>query len=255
MHIVVVHRQVPDVVEELLLTEDGKALDEDQIRYIGNEPDEHALEQASLLKERHGGKVTCIAVGGDEARDVLATAKAKGADDVIHVALKGRGHGDNHQLAALLLDTIKALPFDLILTGTQAVEDLDGSLGGVLAAQLDLPYVGYLAGVDVDPGRGVASVKKEYPGGLLAVMEVGFPAVFGIQAAERPPRYIPVSRVVQLRKSMAAKEFAPPLPEVQGVPEVAFSKPQPVTRARLLEGDAKTVSEAIIRILAERDLI
>lgn len=252
MDVVVLHRQVPDVVEELVITEDGKGLDEDQVRYISNEMDEHALEQALLIKERYGGRVTVVAIGGTETRDALAAAKARGADEVLSVAVERRGHGDNHELAALLADIAKAWSFELLLTGVQTVEDMDGNVGGILAAYLGLPYVGGIAGVDVDPAQGVALVKKEYPGGLLAVMEVKLPAVLGIQAAERPLPYVPVSRIMQTKKSLVVKEIASTPLEVKGVSLVALSKPPPTGRAKLLEGDAESVAEAIVRLLMER---
>ena len=56
MHILVLLKMVPDVVEDLEIASDGRALDLDYLRMILSESDDHALEQALLLKERHGGK-------------------------------------------------------------------------------------------------------------------------------------------------------------------------------------------------------
>ena len=57
MNIVVLIKLVPDLVEELEIDDSGKALDTTFMRMIINEPDEHALEQAIILKEREGGDV------------------------------------------------------------------------------------------------------------------------------------------------------------------------------------------------------
>ena len=54
MNIVVLIKLVPDLIEEIEIDESGKALDTTFMRLIINEPDEHALEQASLLR-LHGG--------------------------------------------------------------------------------------------------------------------------------------------------------------------------------------------------------
>jgi electron transfer flavoprotein alpha/beta subunit len=35
----------------------------------------------------------------------------------------------------------------------------------------------------------------EFPGGVRGEYEVKLPAVLGIQAAEKPPRYVPVAKV------------------------------------------------------------
>jgi len=53
---VVLLKMVPDVVEELDIAPDGKALDTEVLRMILSESSDHALEQALLLKEKHGVK-------------------------------------------------------------------------------------------------------------------------------------------------------------------------------------------------------
>ena len=85
MHILVLLKMVPDVVEDLDIAPDGKALDLEYLRMILSESDDHALEQALLLKERHGGKVTVLALDAPEVDDALFTAAAKGADRVVKV--------------------------------------------------------------------------------------------------------------------------------------------------------------------------
>ena len=69
MHILVLLKMVPDVVEDLEIAPDGKALDLEYLRMILSESDDHALEQALLLKERHGGKVTVLALDAPEVDD------------------------------------------------------------------------------------------------------------------------------------------------------------------------------------------
>ena len=60
-HIVVTAKMVPDLVEELEIDENGAALDMTWLRLIINEFDDHAIEQAIILKEKLGGTVTVIA--------------------------------------------------------------------------------------------------------------------------------------------------------------------------------------------------
>ena len=60
MQIVVLMKHVPDLVEELEIDEDTGRLDPTFLRLVPNEMDEHALEQAVLLKERHGGSITVL---------------------------------------------------------------------------------------------------------------------------------------------------------------------------------------------------
>src|SRR3989337_3378076 len=114
----------------------------------------------------------------------------------------------NHAMARATAIVLKELQPDLILTGVQAHNDLDGSMGPLVAEYLGMPYVGYVSGVNAQNGRIV--VRKEYPGGLIAEMEVDLPAVVGIQSAEQPPRYVTVNKVRQAMKTSAIEER--PLP-------------------------------------------
>src|ERR1035438_7673709 len=79
-------KMTPDVVEELEIAPDGKGLDLDAVRMSLSESDDHALEEALLLKERHGGAVTVLALDAPEADDALYTALAKGADRAVKIA-------------------------------------------------------------------------------------------------------------------------------------------------------------------------
>ena len=67
MKILVLMKMVPDIVEELEVASDGTSLDREYLRFIVNERDDYALEQALLLKDRLQADVTVVA---PEARAV-----------------------------------------------------------------------------------------------------------------------------------------------------------------------------------------
>ena len=67
-------RMVPDPVEDLEVGPDGKSLDEQSVRLRPSDTDEHALEEALLLKERFGGTVTAVALEAPEVDEALFTA-------------------------------------------------------------------------------------------------------------------------------------------------------------------------------------
>lgn len=252
---IVLMRQVPDIVEELVIDPERMGLDLDEVSFVTNELDEHALEQAILMKEQHGGKVSVLSVGGEEARGALAMAVAKGADVALHVVLEEQGQSDNHRLATFLAGMIKGWNFDLLLTGVQAVDDLDGSLGSLLATHLAMPYVGGLAAVEADPHNQRTMVHKEFPGGLLAKLEVTFPAILGIQSANQPPRYVPVSKVMQARKAMEVEALEEELPETSGLSIIQMALPEPSQRAKMLEGEADEIVDQLAVLLQERGLL
>jgi electron transfer flavoprotein beta subunit len=255
MDIVVPVKFVPDLVEELEIDASGVALDRRFMRLIPSEQDEHALEQALLLKERYGGTVTAVALDTGDVEDALFTAIAKGTDRALKVGGEGLADGiNNHAASSVLQAATKDLTFDLILTGTQATDDLDGSIGSLLAARLGLPFVGYVTGVKQEDGKVVA--RKEYPGGLVAEMEVTLPAVLGVAAAESPPRYVVTSLVMQAMKTGRIEEIEAGEADSSGAAEVArMYLPEPSEHAEMIEGNADQVADALVALLQKRGLL
>ncbi|MCP4166678.1 MAG: electron transfer flavoprotein subunit beta/FixA family protein [Chloroflexi bacterium] len=254
MKIVVPVNLAPDLVEELTIDEDGTRLDMEWMSLILNEFDDHAIEQAILLKEKIGGTVIIVAPELEGADDALFAALTKGADQVVKLAGTFDEGANKHALARAFTATIRDMQPDLILTGVQAHDDLDGSFGPLLAEYLDMPYVGYIAGINLNNGS--TSVRKEYPGGLIAEMNVKLPAVLGIQAAEQPPRYVAFSKVRQAMKSASIKELE--LEDLDFTGAVSVSRmfePETGEHAQMLEGDEEEIAAKLVEILKAQDVL
>jgi len=258
MKILVLLKMVPDVVEELEVAPDGASLDRGFLRLIVNERDENALEQALILKERHQGTVVVVAPEAPEVDDVLYTALARGADRAIKVTGVAEGLGSRASaalLAATLPTVADLLPVDLVLTGCQAIDDLDGLIGPLVAEHMGMPYVGIVTGVD-GSASGVVRLSREYPGGLRGRFEVDLPAVVGIQGAEKPPRYVPIAKVRvamasgKIESIPAASDAEAPLLDV-----LEMRKPVFAERAEMIEGDPDEIATRICEILAGRGLL
>jgi electron transfer flavoprotein beta subunit len=254
MNIVAFVKLVPDLVEEITVDANGTALDTTTMRLIINESDDHALEQSILLKERGAGQVTVVGPDAEGIDDVLFAAAAKGVDKLIKLSGEFADGVNNHALARAAAPVIKALQPDLVLTGVQATNDLDGPVGPLLAEYLGMPYVGYVAGVTVSGAK--ASVRKEYPGGLVARMEVTLPAVLGVQAADQPPRYVAVSKVRQAMKTASLEQQA--VAELDPSGSVAVSRmfqPEAAGRAEMIEGEAETVAAKFVGIFKDAGVL
>ena len=250
MNIVVLAKLVPDLVEELEIDDTGTALDMTWLRLIINELDDHAIEQSILLKEKTGAHVTVVAPDFEDIDDILFTASAKGANRLIKILGDYESGINNHALARALVPVLRSLEPDLILSGVQANNDLDGSIGPLLAGYLNLPYVGYVAGVSLTDG--LATIKKEYPGGLIAEMTVKLPAVLGIQAAEEPPRYVAVSKVRQAMKTSEVEEVEAGDFDLKGGPTInRMYQPEVGEGATMLEGSLDEIADQLIGILKE----
>ena len=259
MKILVLMKMVPDIVEELEVAGDGSSLDPEYLRFIVNERDDYALEQALLLKDRLGATVTVAALEAPEIDDVLHTALAKGADRAIRVSgidVIAGTRAKAAALAATLPGIAGVLPADLVLSGCQAIDDLDGFVGPLLAGAIGLPYLGLVSRIQVDPAAGKAVVAKEYAGGVMGRFEVALPAFLGVQGCEKPPRYVPIAKV---RAAMAAGgiEAVPAAsgPAVTPLAVTAMAKPEAAGHAEMLEGSVRDVAERLADILAARGLI
>ncbi len=256
MNLFVLLKTVPDTVEELSIAADNTSLDPEWLRFKLSDSDEHALEQALLLKERHGGTVTVAALDAPEVEEALFQALAKGADR----AVKLTGElGDVRSLAAAqlfagYLKSAGGTAADaLILLRSQAIDDLEGEIAPFLADLLGLPYLGVV--VAVATGDGGVTVTKEFAGGMRGEFAMPMPAVLGIQAAEKPPRYVPIAKVRAAMKTTTLEtiDVAPDRPA--RFPIERMHKPEAAGRAEMIEGSPEEVANRIVDLLANQSLI
>jgi electron transfer flavoprotein beta subunit len=252
---------VPDVVEELEIAPDGKSLNLEFARMVLSESDDHALEQALLIKERDSATVTALALEAPEVDETLFAALAKGADRALKITGSKEGLTTRqaaHRIASAVSSEPGLKGADLILTGTQAINDLDGLMAPLLAQELSLPFLGIVTGLVPNFATHVALATKEFPRGIRGEFEVTLPAVFGIQAAEKPPRYVPVAKVRNVMKSkkidcISVTETIEPGSSLLAVLEM--KRPQPSEHASILEGTNDQTADALCAILAERGLL
>ena len=255
MDILVPVKMVPDLAEELEIDANGKTLDRSMLKLRLNEFDEHALEEALLLKEKHGGKVTVVALDAPEVDEALFTSMAKGADRIVKVTGVPDEGVSSHEMARIIAAVLKSISYDLILTGVQSAEDRDGQLGPLLASALAIPHVSVVSAVEM-AGDKTILVKQEYAGGIMAEMEVDLPALLGIQAARQTPRYAPVSKVRQIMKTAKIEEI--PLLPVEtgsGSEVLRMFKPEAAGRAEMIEGSPEEIADKLFALLSEKGLV
>ncbi|NPV85889.1 MAG: electron transfer flavoprotein subunit beta/FixA family protein [Anaerolineae bacterium] len=254
MKIVVPVQLVPDLVEELVVDKSGKALDLDTVRWIISEPDDHAIEQAILMKEKSGGEVIILAPDFEGVDDVLFAAAAKGADRLVKITGDFESGLNAHALARALQPLVKDMNPDLVLTGVQTHNGLDGPIGALLAEYLQMPYIGYVSGVSVQGNK--ALISKDYPGGLKAEMEVSLPAVLGVSSAESAPRYVPISKIRMVMKTSKVEEQDAGDLDLSGAAVVTrMSPPESAERATMITGKVDDVAAKIVAIIQEQGLL
>lgn len=164
---------------------------------VMNESDAYAVDEAVVLKKRHGGRVGIVTVGPLGSQEVLYAAMAKGADDGLRVDADVR---DPAMVAGLLAAVVREGSYDLILTGVESYEELASVVGPALAAHLDLPFASAVSGVELTEGGRQVLVTKEMGGGFFQKLAMPLPAVLSVQSGVCRLSYAPTMRVLQARR-------------------------------------------------------
>lgn len=253
MHIAVILRIVPDLAEDLEIAENGTEIDREWVGLKLNEFDDHALEEAVLIKEQAGAQVTAIALAGDGAERQLQTAIARGADDAVLVQHDLEGMVGSRAVAHLLGSVLKNLGVDVVMTGVQTPEDVFGQLAPFMAGALGWPILNAVNGISLADEK--MTVNQEYSGGYSARFAVTTPVVLGIQTASKPPRYVSGSKLRQAASATieAVTSVVPDGFNTQSVSRL--SVPERGTRAQMIDGKAEQVAAKLVDLLGERGLV
>src|SRR5512143_2825382 len=86
MNIIVCVKRVPETAEaDVTIDKSGKDIDKSGLVFDLNEWDSYAIEEAILLKEKLGGTVTVLSMGGEDSNESIRKFMAMGADDAIRL--------------------------------------------------------------------------------------------------------------------------------------------------------------------------
>jgi electron transfer flavoprotein beta subunit len=255
MEIVVCVKRVP-MTQEVDLEIDPRKKDvrRDMLAYVINEWDNYAIEEAILLKEKFGGNVTVVTVGGEEDEEVLRRCLAMGADKALRID-PGDLVLDPFVLSKLLAAVIRGMKHDLILTGVQSDDLNEGSVGIMLAEMLSLPHSSVVT--RVQPENQELAIRVELEGGTDEISRISLPALLSIQTGINVPRYVSIMGIRKAAKKElnVAKAQDLGLTPDELIPRTVVEDlflPPETTGAKILEGDAASVAEEILRIIKEK---
>ena len=197
MNIAVCVKQTPDTEAKIKLSDDKKSVVEDGINFILNPYDEFAVEEALLLKEKHGGEVTVISLGPDRIAPAIRSALAMGADKAIHIKTD-KIPNDPNVTASALAEVLKEGSYDLIMLGKQAIDDDHAQMPSLLAEKMNLPAVTVVVKLDIEGD----TVKAEREiDGAHEIIECKLPAIIGAQRGLNEPRYASLKGIMKAKKT------------------------------------------------------
>lgn len=251
MNILVVLRMMPDPAGDFEVLPDGTGLDREWIDLRINDFDDHALEDAILLKEACGASVTAVAAGESVDR-TLQMAIARGADEAIALVADGAALMSSRALAAEIVALARERGSDLILSGVQAAEDLFGQLVPYVGALLDWPH---LSGTSrLRWSDGALQVAQERGSGVTATYRVTPPAVLGVQTATKAPRYVSGSKLREASRAPIRRVNGSAPVALPGVRLAGLKLQARGNSAENLGTAAEHAADRIAGILAERGL-
>ncbi len=258
MQIIVCVKRVPDTAEATLKVDStGKSVETGNLVFDINEADNYALEEALLLKEKHGGDVTVVTVGPKDSEDTLRICLAKGADRALRVDVESLTELDAHGTASLLSSVLSRTDYDLILTGCMASDLGYTQVGVTVAEMLGIPHAAMVGEVEVK--NGTVEVRRELEGGLMEALEIRLPALLTVQTGYNEPRYASMLGIKRAStKPLDVVPVSDLSPEGVPAPKVTneeLSVPPPRKVAEILEGTPEEAAEKLAAIIRDRGVL
>ncbi|MDP4213798.1 MAG: electron transfer flavoprotein beta subunit/FixA family protein, partial [Bacteroidota bacterium] len=214
----------------------------DGVQWIINPYDEwYALVRAIELKEKDPSAVIhLITVGMADADPIIRKALALGGDEALRVNADGQ---DSFFIASQIAAVAKDGGYDLIFTGKETIDYNGSSVGGMIAALLDLPYISLAAKFDLAGNS--ATIVREVEGGE-ETEEVSLPLVVSCQKGMAEQR-IPNMKGIMGARTKPLKVLDPQ--PVEALTEiVSFELPPAKKGVKMIPAEN---AEELIRLLHE----
>ena len=248
MKIAVLVKQVPGSESSLPIKDDQKWIDESVASYVMNPPDNYAIEEALLIKEKLGeGEVVIVSKGPDRIQKVIREGLAKGADRAIHLK-EDTMATDPLNIAKSFSTVLKEENFDLIFTGLQSDDTGMGQTGVLIGEILGISTATLVIETDIKENK--IKVKRELESGWFQWVTLPLPASISIQSGLNNPRYPSLKGIMGAKR----KEIKV-IPENKDNNRKQFQKidkifvPKTDKKTEFIDGDTDKSVTRIIKIL------
>jgi electron transfer flavoprotein beta subunit len=255
-NIVVLLKRVPDTESKITIS--NNAVVTEGLNFVLDPYGEYGLEKALQLVEQGGGKVTVVLFGPEDAKETIRKALAVGADEAIHIVDPALDGGDAAATAQILAGALKKIPFDMVWSGKQAVDEDNAQVPVRIAELLDLPNVNSIIEFEPSADGKTARCVREVDGErdvmvttLPAILtaqqglgEIRYPSLKGIMGAKKKPitDWDAAALGLEASSAGAAGSF---------VELVRLDPPPARPPGKILPGDAATAARELARLLHE----
>jgi electron transfer flavoprotein beta subunit len=212
LKIIVTAKRVEDPESKIRVKPDGSGIITDGVNYKVNPFDEIAVEEALRLREKHGGEVIVVSIGGDKAVAEIRAALAMGADRGIMV--RHDGPLDPGNVSAMLAAVCAREQPQLVLLGKQSIDDDQNQAGQYLAERLGVAQGTFASKTESleseaeqkkQPGLALSAdgraltVVREIDGGV-ETLELRLPAVVTTDLRLNKPRFASLPGIMKAKK-------------------------------------------------------
>lgn len=220
--------------------------------------DQHAVEEALLIRERLGdGEVVALSMGPEDGAESLRAALAMGADRAVIAADPALAGSDLLGTSRVLAALVAREAPDLVILGSQSPDGGGAMLWAALAERLGWPLLS--GSRDVQVADRAVRATRTVPDGEL-VLSAPLPCVVALSGAVNQPRYPSFRDVIAAKRREIARVTATELgcsPADCGVAgartTVLRVAAAPATRkAGTVVADDGHAAEWLLRFLGER---
>lgn len=224
--------------------------------------DRPALEAALQIREELGGTVTAMTMGPAVSMEVLAEARAMGADRAVLVIDPALSESDTVVTSRVLARAIhKTGPYDMVFFGTRTADSDTGQVGPQTATLLDLPFVSRVKTVRFREGAWeVVRTMDDWD----ETWRVRSPWAATMDVRAFPPRPVGLLEITEVYEapcvqewSLADLDFEPGEVGLAGSPTRVLSM-ETVPRTRtchMLEGEPQEQADALMEQLTQAGII
>tara|TARA_B100000073_G_scaffold34831_1_gene26306 strand:- start:2 stop:763 length:762 start_codon:yes stop_codon:yes gene_type:complete len=246
MKIAVLVKQVIGSESALEITDNNNWVNEDNASFVMNPPDNYAIEEALIIKEKLGeGEVVIVSQGPTRVQKVIREGLAKGADRGVHIEESGLIETDPLLIAKSIVSAIKDENFDLILSGLQS-DDTGMGQTGVLVGELLNMSVATLA-IETDIDKEKIRVKRELESGWFQWVTLGSSASITIQSGINQPRYPSLKGIMGAKKKEIKVVESLVMDKKQSMDKVFV--PQASKETEIIDTDINLAVDRIVEIL------
>jgi electron transfer flavoprotein beta subunit len=251
VNVLVCVKRVPATGGRILLTDDGQAIDTRHLGFTVSPHEECAVEEAVRIVEANGGSSTVLTLGPSDAEDQLRDAMAIGIESAMLLETDGSDWdplATSRALVAAIREREAASgPFDLILFGNESADSGGFQVGIRVATALGRPMVTGIKSLDIRPGEGRLTARREATGGGWESFELPLPAVVGVKEGLNLPRYPSVPGRLRARKKEVIRSS--PMREAGGLEKIVLRLPQVETTAAEVLGQGADAAPAVVDLM------